>query len=116
MLVSFRSLWLFLAAFARHGNALFILWALCLVAALPARAGPASPDPFVITQPDGTAFQAYKRGDEFQNWIETADGYTVVPRASSGFYEYATQTDSGALQPSGVAVLPMDKAIRLTHL
>ncbi len=114
MLVSFRSLWLFLAALARHGNTLFILLAICLVAALPARAGPASPDPFVITQPDGTTFLAYKRGDEFQNWTETADGYTVVERASSGFYEYATQTDSGALQPSGVAVLPTGKAMHLS--
>ena len=76
-----------------------------LVAVLPAHAGPANPEPVAITQPDGTVFQAITRGDEFQGWMETADGYTVLRNPATGFFDYAVRSAVGPeLVPSGMAV------------
>lgn len=52
-------------------------------------AGPASPSAEEVTQPDGTKLMISIRGDEFQNWTETLDGYTVVRNPTSGGWEYA---------------------------
>jgi M6 family metalloprotease-like protein len=81
-----------------------LLLTVCMAAMNPAQAGPASPDPTQITQPDGTTFQAVMRGDEFQGWMETADGYTVVRNANSGAFEYATRGPEGEMIPSGIVV------------
>lgn len=54
-----------------------------------ARAVPASPAGWEITQPDGTRFELHLRGDEFFSWHETADGYAVVKDAGDGFWKYA---------------------------
>jgi len=81
------------------------LWlALCLAAVPWAHAGPASPQPIQLAQPDGTTIQAVMRGDEFQGWMETADGYTIVKNPHSRFYEYAAQSLNGQLLPSGFVV------------
>ena len=69
-----------------------------------AQAGPANPQPLQIAQPDGTMIQVMMRGDEFQGWMETSDGYTIVKNSSSGFYEYANQNSSGQLASSGFVV------------
>ncbi len=58
------------------------LWVICATLWLPAFAGPANPEPVAITQPDGTVFQPITRGDEFQGWMETADGYAA--RSAAG--------------------------------
>ena len=71
-----------------------------------AGAGPANPLPIQITQPNGNVFSAYVRGDEFQNWTETADGYTVVKNPASGVYEYAIADVNSQPILSGVAVVP----------
>jgi M6 family metalloprotease-like protein len=68
------------------------------------QAGPASPFPQVIQQPDGSTFEAVMKGDEFQGWMETADGYTVVQNPASKQFEYAAQGANGALVPSGIPV------------
>ena len=81
-----------------------VFLAACLGAAPAAHAGPASPQPVRIEQPDGTAVQAVVRGDEFQGWIETSDGYTIVKNPHSRFYEYAAQAADGRLVPSGFVV------------
>lgn len=52
-------------------------------------AGPANPDPFDIVQPDGTKFKAQTKGDEWYNWIETEEGYTVIQDKDTGRWYYA---------------------------
>ena len=66
-------------------NYLVLLFGLlCLVA----RAVPADPTPAVMTQPDGSKLTLVLHGDEFLNYLTTADGYTVV-KNKAGFYTYA---------------------------
>ena len=66
-------------------NYLVLLFGLlCLVA----RAVPADPTPAVMTQPDGSKITLVLHGDEFLNYLTTADGYTVV-KNKAGFYTYA---------------------------
>ena len=80
------------------------LLALFLTAVSTAHAVPASPEPSQIEQPDGSTFQSFMRGDEFQGWAETADGYTIIKNERNGFFEYATQGDAGILIPSGIPI------------
>ncbi|MCC6484576.1 MAG: M6 family metalloprotease domain-containing protein [Armatimonadetes bacterium] len=49
----------------------------------PAAAVVANDDPIQITQPNGKVFTAHIYGDETQGWIETSDGYTILPRPLS---------------------------------
>lgn len=77
--------------------------ALSLTAAF---AGPASPDPIKIKQPNGTVLHARIMGDEFQGWIETLEGYTILQDAKTGVWEYAVlEAKSGRLQSSGQPVV-----------
>ncbi len=50
---------------------------------------PAAPQTYTIAQPDGTNFQARGKGDEWHNWTETEDGYTIIKDTASGYWEYA---------------------------
>jgi M6 family metalloprotease-like protein len=91
------------------------LWLMALILMLmasvgPVYAGPASPDPVTVTNPDGTKFKVYLQGDEFQNWIETGDGYTVVQNNITGYWEYAEKASDGQLVNSGVVYTPGVKA------
>lgn len=84
---------------------------LALGAALsvPAWAGPAAPDPVVMTQPDGSTFQGRIKGDEFRNWVESEDGYNLV-QGADGYWEYALD----GMVPSGVRAgqAPPARALR----
>jgi M6 family metalloprotease-like protein len=71
-----------------------------------AMAGPASPDPVTLTNPDGTRFKAKIRGDEFQNWIETEEGYSIVRNPSNNTWEYAEKAPDGSLRNSGMKFKP----------
>jgi len=42
----------------------------------------AKPQPITFSQSDGTSFTAFIRGDEWQNWRETPDGYTISQNGS----------------------------------
>lgn len=55
----------------------------------PVLAGPARPQPIEAKQPDGSQLTIRIAGDEFQNWTQTLDGYTVVRNRTSGYLEYA---------------------------
>ena len=68
----------------RNVLVLLTLGLMCLVA----RAVPADPTPAQLTQPDGTKFTAVLHGDEFFNYLTTADGYTIV-KNKAGYYTYA---------------------------
>ncbi|MBF0316746.1 MAG: M6 family metalloprotease domain-containing protein [Nitrospirae bacterium] len=48
---------------------------------------PANPDTYVITQPDGSRFEARTRGDEWHSWVETVQGYSAM-KADDGYWYY----------------------------
>lgn len=68
-------------------------------------ASQASPDPVVITQPDGSTFKAYIRGDEHHGWWETPSGFVFCKNPQNGFFEFAVSLNKhGKLSPSGLRV------------
>ena len=67
----------------------------------PANAAPAAPVEITVEQPNGEAFEARHFGDEFNNGLETARGYTVVRNPQTRAYEYAKKGAGGDLEPSG---------------
>ncbi|ADI85769.1 M6 family metalloprotease domain-containing protein [Geobacter sulfurreducens] len=74
------------------------------------QAGPASPDWIDFEQPDGSAFIGKKKGDEFQKWVETDTGYTVIRNKANRAWEYAEKAPDGTLRGSGVQVFPGQSA------
>src|SRR6266550_811461 len=82
-----------------------MLWAALLLSAMhpsPSEAIIANPDPVELTQPDGSKITLRLRGDEWFNWLEDLQGYTVV--IEQGKYVYATLNTQGLLAPTGLAV------------
>ena len=72
---------------------------------------PAIPRVLEFKQPDGTSFNARKKGDEWFNWTETLDGRVIVHNKTSGFFEYAeikTVEGKPQLTPSGIKVRDID--------
>lgn len=67
-----------------------------------AHAVPASPEPFLFTQPDGTVLTLHTVGDEYCHWTETADKQVVI-LSNNGYYEYASILNS-EIVPSGIKV------------
>ena len=53
---------------------------------------PALPGLLEITQPNGTKFKAYLRGDEFFSWWESERGTVLYRNLESGYFEYAKFT------------------------
>jgi len=84
---------------ARAGILVFLIFTLVVPSAL---AMPAAPFPFQEVQPDGSQITLYARGDEHFDWLEDADGYTVVN--NNGRFEYARLSSSGHMIPSGLLV------------
>lgn len=76
---------------------------ICCVHLFPLRSSaiPAYPYPVEVTQPDGSTLTITGHGDEFSNWITTADGYTVL-RDAHGAYVYARQSPDGMLAPTDI--------------
>jgi M6 family metalloprotease-like protein len=62
---------------------------------------PAVPWPVDYELPDGSKITIQLRGDEWVNWAETSDGFTLL-RNSEGFFEYAVLNNYGDLTLSGV--------------
>jgi M6 family metalloprotease-like protein len=56
---------------------------------------PAAPDVFRIVQSDGTVLNAVARGDEWNNSIETIDGYSIH-KDIDGFWYYISHYDKGS--------------------
>ena len=63
---------------------------------------PASPMAFKERQPDGSVVTLFVRGDEHYNWLEDANGFTVINRDK--WYEYAELAADGSLQSTGLVV------------
>lgn len=67
----------------------------------------AYPDVITLTQPNGTTFSAYIKGNEMLHRYESVDGYTVLQNpAAGGQYEYAVLNIDGDLVPGGIAAQP----------
>ncbi|MBL0268192.1 MAG: M6 family metalloprotease domain-containing protein [Chitinophagaceae bacterium] len=45
--------------------------------------------PITVTQPDGTQLNLFASGDEFYNWLQDAQGFTVIQDPLTGYYVYA---------------------------
>lgn len=62
---------------------------------------PADPTPYRMKQPDGTFVTLRMHGDEYLNYVTTADGFTVV-RDADGFWKYASRQADGSLTTTDV--------------
>lgn len=78
-----------------------------------AGAVPACPEPAVITQPDGRQITVRLVGDEFYNYMISADGYTLCQDPTTGVYTYAAKDGAGQLVSTGI--IAADPSQRLPH-
>ena len=76
--------------------------AFALIFVHAAQAVPAYHGPVNLRQPDGTSVKARQIGDEFTNFVETADGLPVVVNKLTGFWEYGRLDAVMGLIPSGL--------------
>jgi len=53
-----------------------------------------------VTQPDGTTFRARSRGDEWNYWSETEDGYTIIQDKETGWWYYAAEDETQGIKMS----------------
>ena len=65
---------------------------------------PADTNPIEVEQPDGTRIKIRVMGDEFYNWVEDNDGYTIVKDTTTKVWHYAQQTIDGGLEKSSLIV------------
>lgn len=63
------------------------------------KANLANPNPITETQSDGTSISLRVMGDEFDPFVTTEDGYTVLNKG--GVYYYAVRNGQGNLVPTG---------------
>ncbi|MBN2258665.1 MAG: M6 family metalloprotease domain-containing protein [Anaerolineaceae bacterium] len=63
-------------------------------------ASPAAPVAFELPQPDGsTVFTARQWGDEYNNGVETVEGYSIL-QLEDGWWAYAELREDGLLAPA----------------
>jgi len=55
----------------------------------PTASAPAAPIPVELKQPDGTRFTAVLKGDEWNSWWESQEGYLILKDESTGWWYYA---------------------------
>jgi M6 family metalloprotease-like protein len=96
------------------GVALWIAGA--MLASGTAQAVPAAPIVFELTQPNGVTFEARAYGDEWNNGIETVNGFTILQNRDTGFWEFAERGQGRKLQPSGLRVAIDSSAGLRKHL
>jgi immune inhibitor A len=58
-----------------------------------------NPEPFVLTQPDGTEFKGRMVGEVIGGHVETLDGYTII-EDDAGWWCYAAKDGEGRLVPT----------------
>ncbi len=78
-----------------------IVGAFLLLISFQLQASPASPEPVVLTQPDGKSITVYMKGNEAVKRMETLDGYTLLYN-SEGYMVYAVLDAEGNLIPSNM--------------
>jgi M6 family metalloprotease-like protein len=74
------------------GAILALLSGIALLMPVTVFAVPASPDIVEIIQPNQAVVKAYLRGDEWNNWVETLDGYTIAG-VPGGYWHYVSGYD-----------------------
>ncbi|MDN3513175.1 MAG: M6 family metalloprotease domain-containing protein [Candidatus Brocadia sp.] len=67
---------------------LFFLMFFTVIFPLKSYAVPACDGLFELKQPMGFSFEARKGGDEWDNWIETKEGYGIYKNTTTGNWEY----------------------------
>jgi len=84
-----------------------VLLALIILAPTVAFGVPASPDAMEVVQPDGAVVKVYQRGDEWNNWVETLDGYTIE-KGPDGYWRYVLGYENGkpVLSPAKADAAP----------
>lgn len=70
--------------------------------AVPAQGGKGT-----LTQPDGTVFQAYHKGDEFYHWYQTLGGF-VISQGRDGFWRYVVGYNANGDAILGTARVGID--------
>jgi len=61
----------------------------------------AFPEPVEVQQPDGTPLTIMLSGDEFNHYVKTTDGFTLI-QDEKGFYRYAEINEEGNLVMSNI--------------
>ena len=63
----------------------------------------AVPDTLTLIQPDGSEFLGFCRGDEWQAWHETLDGWSII-KNEENFWVYAIGVNGQKLESSQAIV------------
>lgn len=93
---------------ARHILPVIIVGSIVIILGLfvgvagTASAAPAGDNYHVLTQPDGTQFEAKQWGNEFNHGWENKDGYTIT-KTSDGWWVYA-DVEAGKITPTDTKV------------
>jgi M6 family metalloprotease-like protein len=82
-------------------TSVFIL-VFCLAFSNFASAMPAYPGPVYEQQPDGSSIELRIKGDEHFNWLEDANGFTVIQQGD--WFQYAQLDSNGRLIATGLNV------------
>lgn len=89
-----------------------------ILAILPAASVPARKGRMHLTQPDGTTFTAYIKGDEFSKIKTTEEGYSIM-QDDEGWWCYAIYESDGSRENSGWKVgqeVPSEILVRSAHI
>jgi hypothetical protein len=81
-----------------------VIFILCLIVTFPdvLIAVPAMQDQTEVFQPNGVAVHVFMRGDEWNNWVETAEGF-VIEKGLNGYWCYVTKYEKGKAVLSRIA-------------
>jgi hypothetical protein len=63
-------------------------------------AAPNAPIIGTVFQPDGTKLKVRKKGDEWNSWVETVDGYLIIKNKETNWWYYAVKDEKHELQQS----------------
>lgn len=76
----------------------------------------ASPERIIFTQPDGSNFYGYNRGDEWAGWHETESGRPIIKK-TDGWWVYAEDIIDNRLVGSNKRVKPQgDRSVAVSRL
>jgi len=90
-----------------------VILVLCIFVGQKLSASPAVPYPVKMKQPDGTEVTIKLKGDEYVNWMESIDGYSLMYDKDK-FIVYAIQDEKGDMVPSEVVF--QEVSLRSTEL
>ena len=88
--------------FKTNVSSLLLMGLAMIVTTNRMQAEPAHPQPFTVTQPDGSSLTLKLVGDEFYHYNTTIDGYTVTQN-QNGYYVYVQKADETLIPTQVVA-------------